>query len=110
MKCRNLLPSLLYRTNRPKKTHSVEVVINNYDDGGHPWHMHGHQFQVVYRGEANTPMYDGTQKLSAVPARRDVTMLNANSSSVWRFQANNPGVYLIHWFVLFLCFDARLHI
>jgi len=58
--------------------------------------MHGHQFQVAYRGDANTPMWDGTQQLSKVPVRRDVIFVNTNSSSVWRFKANNPGVFLIH--------------
>lgn len=58
--------------------------------------MHGHQFQVVYRGDTNTPMWDGTQAVSSVPVRRDVIMVNTNSSAVWRFQANNPGVFLMH--------------
>ena len=25
----------------------VEIVINNFDTGGHPIHMHGHNFQMV---------------------------------------------------------------
>ncbi|KAE9369327.1 multicopper oxidase [Stipitochalara longipes BDJ] len=74
----------------------VEVVINNFDTGSHPWHMHGHQFQVVYHGDENTTMWDETQELSQTPVRRDVMMVNTNSSTVWRFKANNPGVFLIH--------------
>jgi hypothetical protein len=62
--------------------------------------MHGHQFQVVYRGDTNTPFWDGSQPVSQIPVRRDVIMVNTNASAVWRFQATNPGVYLIHWFVL----------
>lgn len=77
----------------------VEVVVNNNDGGAHPWHMHGHQFQVIYRGATNTPLWDGSQPVSSVPVRRDVIMVNALSSVVWRFQANNPGVFLMHWFV-----------
>lgn len=79
----------------------VEVVINNFDTGSHPWHMHGHQFQVVYRGETNTPMWDGTQAVNPVPVRRDVIFVNTNSSTVWRFQSNNPGVFLMHCHIEF---------
>ncbi|KUJ21486.1 multicopper oxidase [Mollisia scopiformis] len=74
----------------------VEIVINNYDTGSHPWYMHGHQFQVVYRGAMDTPFWDGTQPVSAIPVRRDVVMVNTMASAVWRFKANNPGVFLIH--------------
>jgi iron transport multicopper oxidase len=80
-----------------KRELSVEVVVNNFDTGSHPWHMHGHQFQVVYHGNANTIMWDGTQELSQIPVRRDVMLVNTNSSTVWRFKANNPGIFLIHW-------------
>jgi len=74
----------------------VEVVVNNLDTGGHPWHMHGHTFQVIYRADANTPMWDGTQPVNPVPVRRDTIMVNTNASAVWRFRATNPGVFLIH--------------
>ena len=72
-------------------------MINNFDSGGHPWHMHGHQFQVIYRAPANTPMWDGTQPVDPIPVRRDVVMVNTNASAVWRFKATNPGVFLVHW-------------
>jgi hypothetical protein len=26
-----------------------------------------------------------------------VMLVNKNSSTVWRFKANNPGIFLIHW-------------
>ena len=45
----------------------------------------------------NTIMWDGTQELSQIPVRRDVMLVNTNSSTVWRFKANNPGIFLIHW-------------
>ena len=38
----------------------VEVVINNFDGGGHPLHLHGHNFQIVQRSAANAGTYGGT--------------------------------------------------
>ena len=33
----------------------VEIVVNNFDTGGHPIHMHGHNFQMV--GSSNFERY-----------------------------------------------------
>lgn len=77
---------------------SVEVVLDNLDSGSHPIHMHGHQFQVVFRGGPGE-LYDGTQALSPIPVRRDVIFVYTGASVVWRFVADNPGVYLLHWYV-----------
>lgn len=45
----------------------VELVINNTDSGQHPFHFHGHNFQIVHRSmdvtsddpEINPPLIEG---------------------------------------------------
>ena len=37
----------------------VEVVVNNFDSGGHPVHLHGHNFQIVQRSAAGAGVYGG---------------------------------------------------
>ena len=77
----------------------IELVVNNKHENLHPMHLHGHQFQVLQRGFPDTGgVWDGTYdaNVSAYPVRRDTIMLNKNSSSVWRFRADNPGVWLFH--------------
>jgi len=72
----------------------VEVVINNGDSGGHPIHMHGHNFQMVERSPAyNTPHKapaTPTTNLPPTPIRRDVMKVMASGYLVYRFRADNP--------------------
>ncbi|KAF2860222.1 multicopper oxidase [Piedraia hortae CBS 480.64] len=49
-----------------EKDQIVEIVLNNDDLGKHPFHLHGHNFQVIVR------------------------------NFVIRFRADNPGVWLFH--------------
>ena len=77
----------------------IEVVIQNKHENLHPMHLHGHQFQVLQRGLPDSGWeWNGTYDAddSPYPVRRDTVMLNKNSSSIWRFRADNPGVWLFH--------------
>ncbi|KAJ5742882.1 Multicopper oxidase abr1 [Penicillium manginii] len=76
----------------------VEVVINNHHNNLHPWHLHGHQFQVVQRSEVNGGLFTGAywQNISHTPVRRDTIMVQNNGHAVIRFRADNPGVWLLH--------------
>ena len=74
----------------------VEVVVNNFDTGGHPIHMHGHNFQLVARPPANTGTFPGkVNNPPAIPIRRDVIKTEALSYLVYRFKADNPGEQLL---------------
>jgi iron transport multicopper oxidase len=84
-----------------EKNDIVELVINNFDDRGHPWHVHGHQFQVVARSANDAvlkgQLYDPSSvSRSLVPARRDTVGVNGGGWVVIRFRADNPGVQLVH--------------
>lgn len=71
----------------------VEIVVNNYDTGGHPIHMHGHNFQMVQRSGMNTAPYSGQpHNPPAIPIRRDVMKVNAGAYLVYRFRADNPDM------------------
>lgn len=88
-----------------KKNDVVEIILNNDDDGKHPFHLHGHIFQVVVRAEEEagpyeqpsyTSAYEASKSLPSVPMKRDTLMVRPNSHFVVRFRANNPGVWLFH--------------
>jgi iron transport multicopper oxidase len=76
---------------------TVEIVLNNLDGAFHPFHLHGHGFQVCDRPEAGTGSFDGdTGNFPLVPMRRDTVFVKPNSYIVLRFKADNPGVHLFH--------------
>ncbi len=75
----------------------VTLVVNNRDAAIHPFHMHGHQFQVLDRPASNTGRWSGHNRtFPAAPPRRDTIAVNANSYAVLRIQITNPGVFLFH--------------
>lgn len=79
-----------------KKGEVVEIVLNNNHGNLHPWHLHGHVFQVVQRSGPNTGPFTAYGELAPYPVRRDTIMANIESHIVVRFTADNPGVWLFH--------------
>ena len=79
----------------------VEFVIYNWDAGSHPFHMHGTQFQVVYKSHDvtsddpadNPPFIEGE---NPKPVRRDTVVVPAGGSARLRFVADNPGAWFLH--------------
>lgn len=81
------------------KSDIVEIVVNNFDEAIHPFHLHGHQFQVLSRPASNTGPFPGLANSDGFlgnPMQRDTITVNANSYVVLRFKADNPGVWLFH--------------
>ncbi|KAM5480711.1 hypothetical protein MaudMau93_007398 [Microsporum audouinii] len=76
----------------------VEIILNNNDPGKHPFHLHGHNFQLVYRSEDEKGPYSADQMadLPRVPMRRDTVLVRPNGNMVLRFRADNPGVWIFH--------------
>ena len=75
----------------------IEIVVNNHDPGKHPFHLHGHNFQTIVRGEDDSGDYvPGNATFPDVPMRRDVVMVRPNGHIVMRFRSDNPGVWLFH--------------
>lgn len=90
---------------------TIDLIVNNLDDGDHPFHLHGHTFWIVATGvgryihpgsefSTDHPMYD---LKSDNPMRRDTVMLPAYSFVVLRFVTGNPGLWAFHchitWYV-----------
>lgn len=83
----------------------VEIVLNNMDPGLHPFHLHGHTFQLISRSEGTEDedepqIYDEKNpdhtNFPEYPMVRDTVMVNANGFIVLRFKAENPGVWFFH--------------
>ncbi|KZV80843.1 laccase [Exidia glandulosa HHB12029] len=78
----------------------VELKVFNFDAGKHPFHLHGHKFQIVNKAtdftsddpELNPPVQEG----QANPVRRDTVQIPSMGSATLRFVADNPGAWLFH--------------
>jgi iron transport multicopper oxidase len=68
----------------------IEIVLNNFDPGRHPFHLHGHDFQAVVRSGEDAGSYAHNETFPKVPMRRDVFMVRPNGNIVLRFRADNP--------------------
>lgn len=79
-----------------KKNEIVQIVVNNLDSGRHPFHLHGHAFQAVYRSEEEAGVWADSNvtetDLPKTPMRRDTLVIYPNGNMVMRFKADNPGI------------------
>ncbi|ODV92325.1 hypothetical protein CANCADRAFT_42935 [Tortispora caseinolytica NRRL Y-17796] len=82
---------------------TAQIVLNNQDPGKHPFHLHGHQYQLVERSEASDddsvfitydPDSPGEQRPN--PVRRDTAYVRPNGYMVIRWHNDNPGVWFFH--------------
>ncbi|KAJ1937066.1 ferroxidase fet3 [Kickxella alabastrina] len=78
-----------------KHMQEVQLIVNNFDAGNHPFHLHGHHFQLIERGPAP---YDSTYnpRPKTAPSRRDTVTIPSMEYVVLRFRADNPGAWLFH--------------
>lgn len=78
----------------------VDILINNLDSGKHPFHLHGHDFQVVWRSDDDAGTFADSNVTAdafpAVPMKRDTVVVRPNGNMVLRFRADNPGIWLFH--------------
>lgn len=68
-----------------KANDRVEMVFQNQTSMSHPMHLHGHTFQVT---EINGKKISG--------ANRDTILVLPHASVKVQFDANNPGVWMMH--------------
>ncbi|MCJ1320627.1 hypothetical protein MMC15_005967 [Xylographa vitiligo] len=77
-----------------KHNEVVEIVVNDYHKNLHPFHLHGHKFQVLERTAPNAGYFDGTYgNFSKTPIMRDTIMVQNGGYMVMRFP---PRVWLFH--------------
>ena len=79
---------------------NIELTVFNWDSGFHPFHLHGHEFQVVRKSfdvtsndtTINPPLDEGQTN----PSRRDTITIPPTGSVTLRWTADNPGVWFFH--------------
>ncbi|CAH0023446.1 unnamed protein product [Clonostachys rhizophaga] len=92
-----------------KQNDVVQVIVNNADSGAHPFHLHGHVFQVIARqpsygldfynlADVDPVPFNANNHTAflSTPPRRDTVVLPPGGYMVLRFVADNPGVWLFH--------------
>ncbi|CAN3363550.1 iron transport multicopper oxidase Fet3p [Diutina catenulata] len=83
---------------------TIDIVVNSMDPGKHPFHLHGHTFQLIARGpgvenDDDDPIPfnpDDHPDYPEYPMMRDTVFVNPSSYIVLRFKADNPGVWFFH--------------
>ncbi|UNI22443.1 hypothetical protein JDV02_008332 [Purpureocillium takamizusanense] len=103
-----LLPFVATDTQKPT---TVDLVINNLDDGAHPIHLHGNSFYVLssFRadGRAGWGSYN-PYELGDPPAGlnlknpviKDTISVPRRGHVVVRLMADNPGLWMLHCHML----------
>lgn len=91
----------------------IDIIINNLDDGAHPFHLHGHSFYILasHRSENGWGSYSpyinkGTSAIKPLlnlrdPVRKDTVSVPRRGYIVIRFRADNEGIWMMHCHVLF---------
>ncbi|PWY83987.1 hypothetical protein BO83DRAFT_352153 [Aspergillus eucalypticola CBS 122712] len=100
----------------------IDLVVNNLDDSGHPFHMHGHHFYILrtYQAPVGWGAYNpftdahppGLAPHPASSSRtdspydlsqarlRDTVYIPSRGHAVLRFRADNPGIWLFHCHII----------
>jgi FtsP/CotA-like multicopper oxidase with cupredoxin domain len=80
---------------------TIDILIQNLDDGNHPFHLHGYKFWVLKHGKGYAPQPYSTPSLYegldlANPLRRDTATIEPYGWMLIRFVADNPGAWAFH--------------
>ena len=51
---------------------NISLLLNNLDEGTHPFHLHGHKFWVMAQGDGN---FNYSMPLDTNPVTRDTVSL-----------------------------------
>jgi FtsP/CotA-like multicopper oxidase with cupredoxin domain len=90
-------------------TQTIDLFIDNFDDGEHPLHLHGYKYFILAQGHGAPPMtsvnagftlenlkplYDTLDLTN--PLRRDTAAVEAYGWILLRLVADNPGAWAFH--------------
>lgn len=88
---------------------TIDILISNFDDGAHPYHLHGYKFFVLAQGHGQPPLSQvgasvNRQTLSPLyetldlsnPLRRDTASVEGYGWILLRVIADNPGAWALH--------------
>lgn len=93
-----------------RKIETVDVILQNVDEGNHPFHLHGSKMWILGAGHGYFPGYaalglnpEGKGLLDpnnatviANPLKRDTATAEGFGWVLLRFVADNPGVWMFH--------------
>jgi len=71
---------------------TIEVLLNNTDGGGHPFHLHGHYVHVI----SSNFVPNGAELYKDQYVIRDVITVPAMGWTRFRFLSDNPGAWMFH--------------
>jgi hypothetical protein len=87
----------------------VDLIVQNFDEGNHPMHLHGHKFWVLGQGHGMFPGYKSLELKSEGKGtlvghesaldnliRRDVATVEGFGWLIIRVVFDNPGVWAFH--------------
>jgi FtsP/CotA-like multicopper oxidase with cupredoxin domain len=83
----------VYQTN---DISSIDILIQNYDDGVHPFHLHGYKFFILAQGHGYPPSNLIERVDLTNPLRRDTASVEGYGWLLIRFVADNPGAWAFH--------------
>ncbi|KAL6309474.1 multicopper oxidase [Sparassis latifolia] len=80
------------------EVHVVQILVQNNDDGDHPFHLHGYKFWVLNSGAGD---YTDEAIMNTTPMLRDTVVIPAYSWIFLRFVADNAGYWAFHCHIQF---------
>lgn len=102
-----LIPFIPFEGDEPT---SVDLVINNQDDGAHPVHLHGNRFFLLAshraQGRDGWGAYNPYQSRPPLavnlktPLLKDTVSVPRRGHVVVRVLASNPGLWMLHCHML----------
>jgi len=84
----------------------VEITVINWDDGIHPFHLHGHKMAIIHKAEdinSDDPILNPPRdEQNPNPLYRDTVRITGNGgAATLRFVADNPGGINLNPFYIF---------
>ena len=107
-----LIPWIKHPSDELGQSMWVDIALNNLDDGGHPFHLHGHDFFVLAthkseRGWGSFNPFAASPEESpggrydlGRPLKKDTVFVPRRGYVVLRFLADNPGIWMFHCHIL----------
>ncbi|PVU94393.1 hypothetical protein BB559_003016 [Furculomyces boomerangus] len=74
----------------------IRIVIENAHEDAHPFHLHGHKFQILEIGSGEYDSSKGVRPGHSNPVRRDTVVVPPHGYVVIHYISDNPGVWPLH--------------
>ncbi|KAK6332871.1 hypothetical protein TWF696_002892 [Orbilia brochopaga] len=74
----------------------VDLLIDNFDDGNHPMHLHGHKVWVMAQGNGYFNMSDYASLPREGRLIRDTVTIEGYGFVLLRFVVDHPGLWAFH--------------